>query len=94
MRLQDLLKKQLIKELQKEASSSKVSISGYAANTQINYADKSNNLQYSSSFIGYFPSDKPKYTIMVYLKGQNTFENNNACKITNAIAKKSNNSII
>lgn len=88
LRLQDLLKKTVNKGIAKEANSSKVSISGYAANTQINYADKSNNLQYSSSFIGYFPSDKPKYTIMVYLKGQNTFENNNACKITNAIATK------
>lgn len=86
--LQNLLKETVNNGIAKEINSSKVSISGYAANTKINYGDESNNLQYSSSFIGYFPSDKPKYTIMVYLKDQNSVENTIVCKIVKEIASK------
>jgi cell division protein FtsI (penicillin-binding protein 3) len=88
--LQDLLKKTVNNGIAKEANSSKVSISGYAANTNVNYSGESNNLQYSSSFIGYFPSDKPKYTIMVYLENQNSVENTIVCNIVKEIASKIN----
>jgi cell division protein FtsI (penicillin-binding protein 3) len=86
--LQKLLQRTVTDGIAKNAYSNKVSISGYAANTQINYADKNNKSKYSSSFIGYFPSESPKYTIMVYLNGQYSFQKNVAGFLVNEIASK------
>ena len=43
-----------------------------AATTQINYSDGDGTLKYASSFVGYFPSYKPKYTVLVYITNPNT----------------------
>lgn len=86
--LQKLLQRTVTDGIAKNAYSNKVSISGYAANTQINYADKNNKYKYSSSFIGYFPSESPKYTIMVYLNGKFSFQKNDAGFLVNEIASK------
>ena len=39
-------------------------MAGKTGTAQMNYRDKS-KLSYSSSFVGYFPTDKPKYSCIV-----------------------------
>ena len=70
--LKSLLRDAVTKGVCKNKDSDKVSISGYAATTQINYSEGDGTLKYASSFVGYFPSDKPKYTILVYITNPNT----------------------
>ena len=70
--LKSLLRDAVAKGFCKNVDSDKVSISGYGATTQINYSEGNGAFKYASSFVGYFPSDKPKYTIMVYITNPNT----------------------
>lgn len=70
--LKSLLRDAVAKGVCKIVDSDRVSISGYAATTQINYLEGDGTLKYASSFVGYFPSDKPKHTIMVYITNPNT----------------------
>ena len=70
--LKSLLRDAVSKGFCKVVNSEKISISGYAATTQINYSEGSGTLKYASSFVGYFPSDKPKYTVLVYINNPNT----------------------
>ena len=70
--LKSLLRDAVTKGFCKIVDSDKISISGYAATTQINYSEGNGTLKYASSFVGYFPSDKPKYTILVYITNPNT----------------------
>jgi cell division protein FtsI (penicillin-binding protein 3) len=70
--LKSLLRDAVAKGVCKNVDSDKISISGYAATTQINYSDGDGALKYASSFVGYFPSDKPKYTILVYINNPKT----------------------
>lgn len=70
--LKSLLRDAVAKGACKNVDSDKITISGYAATTQINYSDGDGALKYASSFVGYFPSDKPKYTILVYINNPNT----------------------
>jgi cell division protein FtsI (penicillin-binding protein 3) len=70
--LKSLLREAVVKGICKIVDSDKVAISGYAATTQINYSEGNGTLKYASSFVGYFPSDKPKYTVMVYITNPNT----------------------
>ena len=69
--LKSLLRDAVSKGVCKNIDSDKVTISGYAATTQINYSDGDGTLKYASSFVGYFPSDKPKYTVLVYITNPN-----------------------
>ena len=70
--LKSLLLDAVSKGFCKIVDSDKVSISGYAATTQINYSEGNGVSKYASSFVGYFPSDKPKYTVLVYITNPNT----------------------
>lgn len=70
--LKSLLRDAVSKGSCKVVNSEKISISGYGASTLINYSDGNGTLKYTSSFVGYFPSDKPKYTILVYITNPNT----------------------
>lgn len=70
--LKSLLRDAVSKGFCKIVDSDKVTISGYAATTQINYSEGDGTLKYASSFVGYFPSDKAKYTILVYITNPNT----------------------
>jgi cell division protein FtsI (penicillin-binding protein 3) len=69
--LKSLLRDAVSKGVCKIVNSDKITISGYAATTQINYSDGDGTLKYASSFVGYFPSDKPKYTILVFINNSN-----------------------
>lgn len=53
---------------------SKIDASGCSASTTTFLKDSNRTKQYGSSFIGYFPSNKPKYTLMVYLQEKKEFE--------------------
>jgi len=69
--LKDLLRASVLKGSCQYVNSQKISISGYSATTQINYSGDNKKKEYASSFVGYFPSEKPKYTIFVYVKNPN-----------------------
>jgi cell division protein FtsI (penicillin-binding protein 3) len=70
--LKSLLRDAVAKGACKNVDSDKITISGYAASTQINYSKGDGTLKYASSFVGYFPSDKPKYTVLVYINNPKT----------------------
>ena len=70
--LKSLLRDAVAKGACKNVDSDKITISGYAATTQINYSDGNGVSKYASSFVGYFPSEKPKYTVLVYIKNPKT----------------------
>lgn len=70
--LKSLLRDAVTEGACKNVDSDKITISGYAATTQINYSDGDGALKYASSFVGYFPSDKPKYTVLVYINNPKT----------------------
>ena len=70
--LKSLLRNVVSKGVCAIVDSDKVSISGYAATTQINYSEGNGVSKYASSFVGYFPSDKPKYTVLVYITNPKT----------------------
>ena len=53
---------------------SKIDASGCSASTTTLLKDSNRTKQYGSSFIAYFPSNKPKYTLMVYLQDKKEFE--------------------
>lgn len=42
------------------------SFAGKTGTTQVNYSDRQ-NMTYQSSFVGYFPAEKPKYTCLVMI---------------------------
>jgi cell division protein FtsI (penicillin-binding protein 3) len=43
----------------------KLKIAGKTGTTQLNYWEGYDNMGYSSSFVGYFPAEKPKYSMIV-----------------------------
>lgn len=65
--IQYLLKQVVDKGTGLSAKSDQVAISGKTTSVQINYAKVETKKNYSSGFVGYFPSSKPKYSIIVIL---------------------------
>ena len=63
--LQDLLSRSM------RDNSEKNHLSAQLALTNINYGSITSIKEYASSLTGYFPSDKPKYTVFVYVKNSN-----------------------
>jgi cell division protein FtsI (penicillin-binding protein 3) len=86
--LKSLLRDVVAKGVCKNVDSDKITISGYAATTQINYSKGDGNLKYASSFVGYFPSDKPKYTILVYITNPNTAKGVNGSSVAGNAVKR------
>lgn len=85
--LKSLLRDAVAKGVCKNLDSDKITISGYAATTQINYSDGDGALKYASSFVGYFPSDKPKYTILVYINNPNTAKGYYGSEVAGTVVK-------
>lgn len=85
--LKSLLRDAVSKGSCKVVNSEKISISGYGASTQINYSEGDGTFKYVSSFVGYFPSDKPKYTIMVYITNPNTAKGVNGSLVSGNVVK-------
>lgn len=85
--LKSLLREAVSKGSCKIVDLDKVTISGYAATTQINYSEGNGAFKYVSSFVGYFPSDKPKYTIMVYITNPNTVKGVDGSLVAGTVVK-------
>jgi cell division protein FtsI (penicillin-binding protein 3) len=52
-------------------------MAGKTGTAQLNYGNKSGSgMYYASSFVGYFPADKPQYTCIVVVHKPNTAHNN------------------
>ena len=52
------------------------SMAGKTGTAQVNYNKGKDNMYYASSFVGFFPSDKPKYSCIVVVHKPNTAKNN------------------
>jgi cell division protein FtsI (penicillin-binding protein 3) len=63
-KLQALLEKTVSEGSSNCAYSSKIKIAGKQATIDLNVASQNTN-NYYSTFVGYFPSNKPQYTAMV-----------------------------
>ena len=85
--LKSLLRDAVLKGFCKIVDSDKVSISGYAATTQINYYEGNGVSKYASSFVGYFPSDKPKYTVLVYINNPKTTKGVDGSVVAGTVVK-------
>ncbi len=61
----------------KSLYSKEFSMAGKTGTAQMNYGNKSGSgMYYASSFVGYFPADKPQYTCIVVVHKPNTAHNN------------------
>jgi cell division protein FtsI (penicillin-binding protein 3) len=67
-KMQDLMRRQVTDGESKHVNSDNVSISGYTSQKHLPKTWNSNDTDFSSRFIGYFPSKKPKYTIFVSIE--------------------------
>jgi cell division protein FtsI (penicillin-binding protein 3) len=85
--LKSLLRDAVAKGVCKIVNSDKVTISGYAATTQINYSEGNGVSKYASSFVGYFPSDKPKYTVLVYINNPKTAKGLDGSLVAGTVVK-------
>lgn len=63
LQIQDLLKRVVTEGTGLSCKSTKVAIAGKTASVQINYSG-GGNIHYLSGFVGYFPSTKPKYSLI------------------------------
>lgn len=52
------------------------SMAGKTGTAQVNYSRGKDQMYYASSFVGFFPSDKPKYSCIVVVHKPNTAKNN------------------
>jgi len=64
-KMQALLKATVLDGTGKSVRSDLVDIAGKTGTTRVNYVDKDAKKQYDASFVGYFPADNPKYTLLV-----------------------------
>lgn len=67
VQMQDLLRKTVMKGTGLSCKSESIAISGKTSSVQINYGKPGTTKQFLSGFVGYFPSAKPKYSIIVIL---------------------------
>lgn len=67
VQLQDLLKQVVVKGTGLSAKSDRVAISGKTTAVQINYGKPEAKKHYLSGFVGYFPSSKPKYSVIAII---------------------------
>lgn len=65
--IKDLLRKVVVNGTGLSCKSQRVAISGKTTSVQINYDKSGTNKQFFSGFVGYFPSEKPKYSIIVII---------------------------
>lgn len=62
--LQDLLRKVVTDGTGSSCNTSQVAIAGKTSTTQILYEDTTSKPKFSSGFVGYFPENNPKYTLI------------------------------
>ncbi len=66
VQIQDLLKKVVKEGTALSCKSTKIAIAGKTASVQVNYASGGDK-HYLSGFVGYFPSTKPKYSVIAII---------------------------
>lgn len=67
VQIQDLLRNVVVNGNGLSSKTERISISGKTSSIQINYGKPKLKEQYLSGFVGYFPSEKPRYSIIVIL---------------------------
>jgi cell division protein FtsI (penicillin-binding protein 3) len=80
--IKDLLSRSMID------NSKNNTFSGQFALTSINYASVTAIPEYASSVAGYFPSEKPKYTVFVYVNNSNKDKVNSKVDVAKIVFKK------
>lgn len=75
-KIQDLLRKVVTSGTGSNAKSDKIQISGKTASIQINYGKEGSRAQFVSGFVGYFPSNKPKYSIITIISNPKVDQSN------------------
>jgi cell division protein FtsI (penicillin-binding protein 3) len=63
------------------------SMAGKTGTAQVGYADKA-NLYYASSFVGYFPADKPKYSCIVVVHRPSTSKGYYGADVSGPVFKR------
>jgi cell division protein FtsI (penicillin-binding protein 3) len=77
-KMQDLMRRQVTDGHSKHVHSDNVSISGYSSQKHLPKTWNSKDTEFSSRFIGYFPSEKPKYTIFVSIENPKNRKKDNS----------------
>jgi len=65
--VQDMLKGVVLRGTAKNLLNDNYSIAGKTGTAQTDYGRAGGSLQYQASFVGYFPADNPKYSIIVVI---------------------------
>lgn len=87
-KIQDLLRKVVTSGTGSNAKSEKIQISGKTASIQINYGKEGSRAQFASGFVGYFPSNKPKYSIITIISNPKVDQSNYGVDIAGAVVKE------
>jgi cell division protein FtsI (penicillin-binding protein 3) len=77
-KMQDLMRRQVTVGYSKHVYSDNVSVSGYSSQKHLPKTWNSKDTEFSSRFIGYFPSEKPKYTIFVSIENPKNRKKDNS----------------
>ena len=87
-KIQDLLRKVVTSGTGSNAKSDKIQISGKTASIQINYGKEGSRAQFASGFAGYFPSNKPKYSIITIISNPKVDQSNYGVDLAGAVVKE------
>jgi cell division protein FtsI (penicillin-binding protein 3) len=77
-KMQDLMRRQVTDGHSKHVYSDNVSVSGYSSQKHLPKTWNSKDTEFSSRFIGYFPSEKPQYTIFVSIENPKNRKKDNS----------------
>lgn len=88
LKIQDLLRKVVTSGTGSNAKSDKIQISGKTASIQINYGKEGSRAQFASGFVGYFPSNKPKYSIITIISNPKVDQSNYGVDLAGIVVKE------
>jgi cell division protein FtsI (penicillin-binding protein 3) len=86
--IQDLLRKVVTSGTGSNAKSDKVKISGKTSSIQINYGKEGTRAQFASGFVGYFPSEKPKYSIITIISNPKVDNSNYGVDLAGIVVRE------
>ena len=87
-KIQDLLRKVVTSGTGSNAKSDKIQISGKTASIQINYGKEGSRAQFASGFVGYFPSNKPKYSIITIISNPKVDKSNYGVDLAGIVVRE------
>jgi cell division protein FtsI (penicillin-binding protein 3) len=88
LKIQDLLRKVVTSGTGSNAKSDKIQISGKTASIQINYGIEGSRGQFASGFVGYFPSEKPKYSIITIISNPKVDKSNYGVDLAGIVVRE------